>query len=176
MNQNEAVNTNRENTQSRPTVDSPPPVNAATHAGRRPGPQTADAKAKVRHNAVRHGLCTIVPVIPRLERAADWEAHRTGVLESLQPVGYLETLWAERVILGFWRLRRLAAYELAQITEESTYGELSLPDEMDRIVRYEAHFGRQLCQAMHELEALQKQRRGEAAPLARVDVHGLPGT
>jgi hypothetical protein len=118
MNQNEAVNTNRENTQSRPTVDSSPPVSAATHAGRRPGPQTADAKAKVRHNAVRHGLCTIVPVIPRLERAADWEAHRTGVLESLQPVGYLETLWAERVILEFWRLRRLAAYELAQITEE----------------------------------------------------------
>jgi hypothetical protein len=34
---------------------------------------------------------------------------------------------------------------------------------------------RLLYKAPHDLEALQKQRRGEAAPLARIAVHGLPG-
>ena len=40
-------------------------------------------------------------------------------------------------------------------------------------MRYEGHLSRQLYQAKHELEVLQKQRRGEATPLARLDVQGL---
>ena len=50
-----------------------------------------------------------------------------------------------------------------------------LPDEktLEKIARYEAHLSRQLYQAMHELEALQAKRAGEAAPLARLDVQGL---
>jgi hypothetical protein len=49
-----------------------------------------------------------------------------------------------------------------------------LPGEADlqKIARYEAHLSRQMYQALHELEALQKRRVGGAAPLARVDVHG----
>ena len=46
--------------------------------------------------------------------------------------------------------------------------------ELDKIVKYEAHLRRQFYQAMHELEARQKQRRGEATPLARLDVQGVP--
>lgn len=50
-----------------------------------------------------------------------------------------------------------------------------LPDEMSlqKIARYEAHLSRGLYQAMHELEALQTKRSGDAAPLARIDVQGL---
>lgn len=53
-----------------------------------------------------------------------------------------------------------------------------LPEDkgLDKIIRYEAHLGRQLYHALHELEALQQRRLGKALPLARVDVHGLPGT
>jgi hypothetical protein len=56
--------------------------------------------------------------------------------------------------------------------------ELFLPQEkeLDRLIRYEAHINRQIYQALHNLEALQSRRRGEPAPLARVTVHGLPGT
>lgn len=51
-----------------------------------------------------------------------------------------------------------------------------LPDEatLNKIVRYEAHLNRQLYQALHELEALQTRRLGRQAPLARVDVQGIP--
>ncbi len=47
-----------------------------------------------------------------------------------------------------------------------------LPHERDvnNIVRYEAHLNRQLTGSLHELEALQERRRGNHAPLARVDI------
>ena len=50
-----------------------------------------------------------------------------------------------------------------------------LPDAetLEKIVRYEAHLSRQLYQALHELENLQKHRTtGEGVPLARLDVQG----
>lgn len=50
-----------------------------------------------------------------------------------------------------------------------------LPDNktLEKIARYEAHLSRQLYQALHELESLQKHRTtGEGVPLARLDVQG----
>ena len=51
-----------------------------------------------------------------------------------------------------------------------------LPDEalLQKITRYEAHLNRQLYHALHELEAMKARRHDEAAPLARLDVHGIP--
>ena len=51
---------------------------------------------------------------------------------------------------------------------------LPLEPELDKVMRYEAHLNRQFNQALHELEALQTRRSGGIAPLARVDVQGLP--
>ena len=51
-----------------------------------------------------------------------------------------------------------------------------LPDEttLQKISRYEGHLSRQLYQALHELENLQKHRTtGEGVPLARLDVQVL---
>jgi hypothetical protein len=50
-----------------------------------------------------------------------------------------------------------------------------LPDPkiLEQIQRHEAHLMRQTAHALHELEAAQKRRRGESAPLARIDVQGL---
>ena len=47
-----------------------------------------------------------------------------------------------------------------------------LPDDvaLEKIMRYEAHLSRLLKHALHELEALQERRRGNAAPLARIDI------
>jgi len=149
------------------------------HRKKRPGPRTPSGKARVRLNAVRSGIHATDPVIPGIERIEDWEAHRAGVLESLAPGGYLEAKLAERVAFGLWRLNRVIAYEQAEFTHVNKGREefrLPLSNELDKIMRYEAHLSRQLYQAKHELEALQQQRRGEATPLARLDVNvqGLP--
>ncbi len=51
-----------------------------------------------------------------------------------------------------------------------------LPDDktLEKGMKYEAHLNRQLNQTLHELEALQARRQGGVAPLARLDVQGLP--
>jgi hypothetical protein len=78
------------------------------------GPKTPEGKAVVARNAVKHGIFATVPVVAG-ECPEVWEAHRAGVLASLQPLGTLELNLAERVALMLWRLRRLSLYEAAAI-------------------------------------------------------------
>jgi hypothetical protein len=80
------------------------------------GPATQEGKEVVRWNATRHGIRFPAPVVPGVEKKEDWEEHREGVLESLQPEGHLETVLAERVALLTWRLNRVTRYETETIT------------------------------------------------------------
>jgi hypothetical protein len=92
---------------------------------------------------------------------------------SLDPDDLLETATYE------------AGYEArsAALKKEEMEREISrkareriLPDEttLQKISRYEAHLSRQLYQALHELENLQRHRTtGEGVPLARLDVQVL---
>jgi hypothetical protein len=79
------------------------------------GPATQEGKEVVRWNATRHGIRSPAPVVPGIERKEDWEVHRDGVLESLQPEGHLELVLAERVALLCWRLNRVTRYETETI-------------------------------------------------------------
>jgi hypothetical protein len=75
------------------------------------GPKTEAGKEVARWNATRHGIRSPAPVVPGLEKAEDWEAHRDGVLKSLSPEGHLELVLAERVALLSWRLHRVTRFE-----------------------------------------------------------------
>ena len=79
------------------------------------GPRTAEGKAVTRYNAATHGIYSVTPVLPRVERQADWLAHRAGVFADLQPDGYMQEIYAERIALNSWRLRRLTRYEREQV-------------------------------------------------------------
>jgi hypothetical protein len=79
----------------------------------RGGPKTARGKASSSRNATTHGLRSLSPVLPGLEREQDWQAYRAGVFRNLAPVGEFETALAERITLLLWRLRRVARYEAA---------------------------------------------------------------
>jgi hypothetical protein len=74
------------------------------------GPRTDGGKAIVRSNATKHGAFSSAPVVPG-ESAADWQAHRAGVIASLSPVGVLEERLAERVATLLWRLGRVERFE-----------------------------------------------------------------
>jgi hypothetical protein len=80
------------------------------------GPATQEGKEVVRWNATRHGIRSPAPVVPGVEKTEDWEAHRDGVLESLQPEGHLELVLAERAALLSWRLNRVTRYETETIS------------------------------------------------------------
>ena len=153
---------------------------ARTRLKGRRGPKTTAGKARVAVNALTHGISSTRPVVPG-ESSDEWDTHRSAVVEALVPAGPLETALAERVASAVWRLRRVTTYEEAAIAERQHLPTASArllphPLEIDKIIRYEAHLSRQLFQALHELEAMRAARRGQPAPLLRVDLQGAADT
>jgi hypothetical protein len=80
------------------------------------GPVTPEGKEVVKWNATRHGIRSPAPVVLGVEKKVDWEEHRDGILESLQPEGHLELVLAERAALLSWRLHRVTRYETETIS------------------------------------------------------------
>jgi hypothetical protein len=129
-------------------------------------------------------------VLPEIERVEDWEAHLAGQLAAFAPVGDAELVLTHRVALTLWRLNRLIGFERYALGPTERYlKELAIlrrglngfgarldrifpmSDSLERVQKYEAHLHRIFLKDLHELEALQARRRGEATPLARVEVN-----
>jgi vacuolar-type H+-ATPase subunit H len=92
------------------------------------GPVTEEGKEIVRWNATRHGIRSPAPVVPGVEKKEDWEEHRYGILESLQPEGHLEEVLAKRVALFSWRLNRVTRFETETIALSQEKREDDLAD------------------------------------------------
>jgi hypothetical protein len=146
----------------------------------RRGPKTAAGRARIGLNALTHGISSARLVVPG-ESTTEWEGSRQAIVDALAPAGPVELALAERVATALWRLRRVAAYEAAAIAERQHLPTASArllphPLDLDKIIRYEAHLNRQLYQALHQLEAMRAERRGQSTPLLRVDVQHHVGT
>ena len=76
------------------------------NAGKSTGPRTAEGKAAVAQNAVKHGLSARLDVI-KGEDQAEFDLHRETMLGELAPVGPMESMLAERVVSLSWRLKRV---------------------------------------------------------------------
>jgi hypothetical protein len=70
------------------------------------GPRTAEGKAVVAQNAVKHGLAGRVDVI-KGEDQAEFDRHREALLKELRPEGAVESMLVERVARLSWRLQRV---------------------------------------------------------------------
>lgn len=160
------------------------------------GPTTPEGKAVSAHNATRHGLLSTLPVLPHLESQEEWDAHRQQLLENLAPVGATEELLVERIALLFWRLARLARYEVAQATDlrerldrydgspthrtlgvaasRAAYTALPNTEEFNKLLRYEAHLSRDLHRSFQLLALLQHQRAALPQPPAAPEAPALP--
>jgi hypothetical protein len=132
---------------------------------------------------------TLIDALDEQEKAvlaARWEMEPKEVHEVLTSSedlpDLLELLGVERTRAALERELRstqlnvalveqaLAAYH--QATAERQARARPDLDELGKLQRYEAHLERMLYRALHELEALQARRRGEAAPLGRIEVYG----
>jgi hypothetical protein len=146
-------------------------------------------KAKVSRNAVRHGL-TAKLVIVMGEEQQDFEAFEADLVEGMAPVGALERLLVERIVLAGWRVRRVARLEMAHATYQaermnhsiSKYGghdgQSAVGVEGSEVgarvavllnlSRYEAALERSLYRALHEFERARAARQGELVPVPAV--------
>src|SRR5215212_4525386 len=106
------------------------------------GPNTQAGKEVARWNATRLGIRSPAPVLPGLEKAEDWGAHRDGMLESLSPEGRLELVLAERVALLSWRLHRVTRYERETIA-------LSQEKVEEDLMRKRQSFSRSASESAH---------------------------
>jgi len=69
------------------------------------GPRTTAGKAMSSRNATKHGLLSEQAALPGESRRRLLALHDQLYLE-LRPVGVLEQLFVDRIVCGFWRLRR----------------------------------------------------------------------
>jgi hypothetical protein len=76
----------------------------------------------VTFNAVKHGILSVSPVLPGLERDEDWHAFRDSVFESIKPEGGLELAFADQVAIGLWRQMRLVRFEREVTYADQTSG------------------------------------------------------
>jgi hypothetical protein len=74
------------------------------------GPRSPAGKTKVSMNALKHGLTARDVVLPG-ENSDDFEFFRADLMTSLDPRDALESAWAEKIAIDFWRLRRVPRFE-----------------------------------------------------------------
>ena len=80
------------------------------------GPKSERGKAIVKWNAVKRGLFSREVLIRKgdgKENKAEFDRLAKSLWEDLQPKGALEETLADRIIVCFWRLKRVTRYEVA---------------------------------------------------------------
>lgn len=149
------------------------------------GVKTDKGKEISKMNAMKHGLLSS-QVLIKDEDVNELSLIENNLKNQLCPVNQIEALLVDRIIAGFWRLKRGLKIETSLMSlqsydnsiEISFYGENSKEtkkiadminnDLLDRLLRYENNIERGIFKALHELQRLQAIRRGEQvlAPLA----------
>jgi hypothetical protein len=124
------------------------------------GPTTAAGKAISSQNAVKHGL--LAKRLMRLndENAEDFAYVLARLRQDLQPVGILEETLVERVAYECVRTAAAARY----CCDAARFVVNTSGPGPGNLMRYESMIARQFSQAIHELERLQRLRRGEDVP------------
>lgn len=125
------------------------------------GPTSEEGKAVSKMNATKFGLYSESPVLPNVEKEDEWAEHRERTFASFEPDNYLEEALVERVAITLW----ISGWLMDRLIPEEK--------EFNLLMRWESRLHRQLLQLLHELEAIKARRRGESAPLARLDIQGI---
>jgi hypothetical protein len=150
------------------------------------GVKTEEGKAISKMNALKHGLLSR-EVLLEGDDQNQFQLLRTKLNNELIPVGMFEELLVDRIVSGFWRLKRALNVEkntmdwyisdkemivLMHESEEQTNRKQiknTLSNEtIENILRYEITIERGIFRALHELERLQAKRNGKEVELPSV--------
>ncbi|MGH9652058.1 MAG: hypothetical protein ACRD6B_01155, partial [Bryobacteraceae bacterium] len=75
------------------------------------GPKSAETKAKVAQNGVKHGLCARFRVIPELEKQEEFDAFLNQLMEDEQPVGQAEIELVVKMAEHTWLANRALRFQ-----------------------------------------------------------------
>jgi hypothetical protein len=90
--------------------------------GKRGGVKTEEGKAVVKYNALKHGILSESVLIDKgsgMEDPDEFRALQSYVVQELKPVGAIEEMLADRIITGYWRLRRAIIAEVGSIRKNT---------------------------------------------------------
>lgn len=84
------------------------------------GPTTANGKAIVSTNAIRHGIFTKDLILTSdigNENESDYREILNNLVDCLSPCNQMESLLVEKIAVDFWRLRRTIRFETGSIVQ-----------------------------------------------------------
>jgi len=123
------------------------------------GPKSTAGKKKSSRNSWKHGLFAKRYFNGKDHEAEDWEDFKKlldGVCGYYQPVGSIESFWAERIAFEMLRFARLAGHEQGSFKSgQAVLGDLPI----EIILRVQAASSRQIEFATKQLEKLQQTRK-----------------
>jgi len=88
------------------------------NAGKSTGPRTAEGKAMVSMNAIKHGMLSRQVVVRGMqvhERPKEFQELRQRLWDELMPVGAVEEMLVDRIVTAHWRMRRAVMAEAGEI-------------------------------------------------------------
>lgn len=149
--------------------------------GKLGGVKTDEGKAKSKYNAIKHGLLCQNLVMKNEDENCLIELGKKMRAE-LKPETEFELLIVDRIVANIWRLKRALRGETEMIEakmkpddlfpemKKINFGEvleedLKKHDSMSKFIRYETSIEKGIYKALHELQRLQAQRKGENPPL-----------
>jgi hypothetical protein len=138
------------------------------------GPSTAEGKARVSQNALRHGL-TARHLVIRDDEHEEFAALQDSLSEQLDPQGAMETLAFQELLHAAWslhRFRRIEA-EASRGTVEDFTDPVTITV-LDRLSRYQARAQRAWHKASQELRVLQTNRALRARKLSEQEATEVP--
>ncbi len=109
-----------------------------------------------------------------------WKMRRIDHFQNIATIAYMGRARADVQIAEAYRQGTIGKGIFPDVSDDDVLlykGLRVLPptDDLDKIMRYEAHLHRQYIQTLHELEAIQIRRLGGTSPLSRLDIIGAPG-
>lgn len=84
------------------------------------GPMSAEGKAVVATNAVKHGIFTKILIVSTEvghESEEEYQMLLNNLIDSLLPCNQMESLLVEKIAVDFWRLRRTIGFETSSIAK-----------------------------------------------------------
>ncbi|HEX7363050.1 MAG TPA: hypothetical protein VF283_21385 [Bryobacteraceae bacterium] len=132
------------------------------------GPKSAETKAKVAQNGVKHGLCGRFRVLPELEKQEDYDALLNQLMEDEQSVGQAEIELVVEMAEHTWLSNRALRFQNQcfalepKSPEQVKKGEIPVGVDLTYLeyyVRYHAAQDRAYQRASAELQKRKKARQ-----------------